>query len=78
MVIEKHTYARVISDEFEAVDVEGGEFPDKHGPSWHAAETRALSPGVFNDQRKKRRIQAGVIAGGMFLRVCETGTKRYM
>ena len=67
VVIEKHTYARVISDEFEQTDlpieVEGSELPAKHGPSWSAVETQALTSGVVTDRRKKRWIQVGVAVG---------------
>ena len=62
VVIEKHTYARVISDEFEGTDVP---VEVEHGPYPPAVETKALVAGVVTDQRKKRWIQAAVVVGGL-------------
>ena len=55
VVIEKHTYARVISDEFDETDVPA-----------EIHETKALTTG--NDQHKKRTTW-GAVAGGAFLAV---------
>ena len=66
VVIEKHTYARVISDEFEGTDLpaafRGAELPAQHGPSWSSAVTQALPSGVVTKPRKKRMFQAAVVA----------------
>ena len=52
VVIEKHTYARVISDEFDEPDVPA-----------EVHETQALTPGVV--QRKKRRTRVAVAGGAL-------------
>lgn len=64
VVIEKHTYARVISDEFEGTDLPA-DFDEAEIPAEHAARAQALTSGIVTDQRKKRRIQAGVVAGAL-------------
>ena len=65
VVIEKHTFARIISDEIEETDLPAGfkqaESPAQPAPLLPAPETKALTSAVVIDQRKKRRmIWAGV------------------
>ena len=71
VVIEKHTYARVISDEFEAPDLpavfEQVEASAQPGPLKLNAGTQALAPGVVAGQRKNRRLWVGVVAGGLLV-----------
>lgn len=55
VVIEKHTYARVISDEFEETDLTAG------------LDQPALPSGLVNKQRKKRTIWVGSVAGGLLV-----------
>jgi DNA-binding winged helix-turn-helix (wHTH) protein len=68
VVIEKHTYARVISNEFEGTDLPAdfneAEPPAQHGPLKFSAGTQALPSGVVTDQRKTRSIWVGGVAGG--------------
>lgn len=67
VVIEKHTYARVISDEFEESDlpaeIHEAELVSEPAPSLSAKERPALTTGVVTDQRRKRRIQIAVVTG---------------
>lgn len=67
LVIEKHTFARVTSDEFEEtelpVDFKRAEVPARPGPSWPVVQTQALTSGVSIDRRKQRRTQAAVGVG---------------
>ncbi|HKY45708.1 MAG TPA: winged helix-turn-helix domain-containing protein, partial [Pyrinomonadaceae bacterium] len=66
VVIEKHTFARVISNEFEETDLPAGFKQAEPAPLLPAAETQALTSGVVIDQRKKRRmIRAAVGAGAL-------------
>jgi Tol biopolymer transport system component/DNA-binding winged helix-turn-helix (wHTH) protein len=66
VVIEKHTFARVISDEFEATELrtnfEGAELPAHHDPLKLSAGTQALPSGIVTEQPNKRSIWAGVVA----------------
>ena len=63
VVIEKHTLAPVISDEFEeTAEVEAAGLPARDGPSTLPAETPAR---VVTNQRNKRIIWAGVVAAGL-------------
>ena len=68
-VIEKHTYARVISDEFEDTDIpreiHEAELPAQLAPLWPSAPTQALTSGVVTNQPKKRAIQVAVVAGAL-------------
>jgi len=68
-VIEKHTYARVISDEFEDTDIpreiHEAELPAQQAPLWPAVPTQALTSGVVTNQHKKRAIQVAVVAGAL-------------
>ena len=63
LVIEKHTFTRVISDEFEPNDFDEAEVPAEHTPSWPASGAQALTPVIVTNRRKKRWIVAGVVAG---------------
>lgn len=73
VVIEKHTFARVITDEFEetdpAADFKQAELPAQHGPLWPAAGIQALTSGIVTDQRKKRRIRVAVVVGALVVLV---------
>ena len=75
VVIEKHTYARVISDEFEGPDVlehiDEPKVAVQHASLSPATEPRALVSGV-TDQRKKRRILIAVIAGALVVSAIAT------
>jgi Tol biopolymer transport system component/DNA-binding winged helix-turn-helix (wHTH) protein len=63
--IEKHTFARVISDEFEeTAELEGSGPPARHGPSKLSAETPARA---VTNQPNKRIIRAGVVAVGLMV-----------
>src|SRR5688572_13370684 len=59
MVIEQHTFARVISDEFEGTDlpakVEEAALPAHHGPSHLSAET----PSSVVANKRNKRIKIG-------------------
>src|SRR6201991_491830 len=59
LVIEKHTFARVITEEFAVTDLHAPLLPAPAGTE----ETRALTSGVVGPLRRKRRIQAVVGAG---------------
>jgi Tol biopolymer transport system component/DNA-binding winged helix-turn-helix (wHTH) protein len=69
LVIEKHTFARVITEEFDVRDLSAGvkqaKLAAQHAPLLPAAETQALASGVVTDPHKKRRI--GVAVGAVAL-----------
>ena len=66
VLIEKHTFARVISEETDLpARFEEAKLPAQHAPLWPDLGTQALTSGVTTDQRKKRRIRAGVVAGAL-------------
>lgn len=70
VVIEKHTYARVVSNEFEEQTglperLTEAELPAEHRPLWPDLGTRALPSSVVTENRKKRRLAAGVAAGAL-------------
>jgi Tol biopolymer transport system component/DNA-binding winged helix-turn-helix (wHTH) protein len=71
VVIEKHTFARIISDEFEETNLPAGfdeaEPPAQHGPSNLSAKTHALPSGVVTYQRRNRNIWVGVVGGGLLV-----------
>lgn len=66
VVIEKHTFARVISDEFEGADLpaalEGEELAVAHAPLNLSAAPPALPARAGANQRNKRIIWAAVVA----------------
>ena len=64
LVIEKHTFARVITEEFAVTDLTPQHAPLLSAPSGTEA-TQALTTGVVADRRKKRRIQAAVVGAGV-------------
>jgi DNA-binding winged helix-turn-helix (wHTH) protein len=84
VVIEKHTFARVITDEFERtdapVDFHEAELPATHVPVLPAvaADTQALAPGVVTDQRKQRRRLVAAVAGALVLSAIAVSLYIYM
>ncbi|HKV34693.1 MAG TPA: winged helix-turn-helix domain-containing protein [Pyrinomonadaceae bacterium] len=62
LVIEKHTFARVITEEFALTDLSTQHAPLLPAPEGTKA-TQALTSGVVSPPRKKRTIQAMVGAG---------------
>lgn len=66
VVIEKHTFARIISDEFEETDLPAGfdeaKPPAHHGPLKLSAGMQALPSGLVTKHRNKRTIWVGVVA----------------
>ena len=71
VVIEKHTFARVISDEFDETDLPAGfdeaKLATQRAPLLPAVETQAVTPRVVSYQRKKRWIPVAVVAGALMV-----------
>ena len=76
VVIEKHTFARIISDEIEETELPAGfdeaERPVQRAPLLPALEAKALSPVVI-DQRKKRRMIRAVVGAGALVVLAVVG-----
>src|SRR5687767_13815764 len=71
LVIEKHTFARVISNEFDETDlpaeIHEAELAREPAQLLPAAETQALTVGAGTHQHKKRRLLVAVVAGGLLV-----------
>ena len=67
VVIEKHTFARVITDEVDEPEapVEVRDAQGEPAPTWPTATTKALPSAVVTNRRKKRAIWVAVAAAAL-------------
>ena len=76
LAIEKHTFVRGITNEFDETDLPGeiheAELVAEPAPLSRRAEPYALTGNVITDKRKKHKLVVGVVAGGLLVAAIAT------